>query len=155
MSLSVNTNKNTNPSCSEDIIAVVFLVVVCKSRSGIHFKLLKSDNICNFYTNLNIEKIGSCFGGKTIITDIWQKGIFRFIVLREKKYVHRSFFTILPSFQYMSNKQQNEVGYSMRFWKVEIYNYQNLVQFSFSPAFRQHISSMLHLFRQYFLTYAI
>ena len=56
--------------CYMKYFDLVFLVIVCKSRSGIHFKLLKSDNICSFYTNLNIEKIGSCFGGKTIITDI-------------------------------------------------------------------------------------
>jgi hypothetical protein len=40
----------------EIIHFLVFLVVVCKSRNGMHFKLLKSDNICSFYTNLNIEK---------------------------------------------------------------------------------------------------
>jgi hypothetical protein len=64
--------------CYMKYFDLVFLLVVCKSRSGIHFKLLKSDNICSFYTNLNIEKIGSCFGGKTIITDIWNIGHLSF-----------------------------------------------------------------------------
>jgi len=35
--------------------------------------------------------------------------------LIEKKYVHRPFFPIMLSFQYISNKQQNEGGHSMRF----------------------------------------
>ena len=103
--------------CYMKLFDLVFLVVVCKSRNGIHMKLLKSDNICSFYTNLNIEKIGSCFGGKTIITDIWKIGHLPFHSSdRKKKYVSRSFFTILPSFQYISNKQQNEVGR----WKSKI-----------------------------------
>jgi hypothetical protein len=64
---------------------MVFLVVVCKSRSSIHLKLLKSDSICNFYTNLNIEKIGNCFGGKTIITDIRKIGHVSFHSSDRKK----------------------------------------------------------------------
>ena len=106
--------------CYMKYFDLVFLLVVCKSRSGIHFKLLKSDNICSFYTNLNIEKIGGCFGGKTIITDIWKIGHLSFHSSDRKKMCTSILFYILPSFQYMSNKQQNEVGYSMRFWKVEI-----------------------------------
>ena len=51
---------------------LVFLVVVCKSRNGMHFKLLKSDNICSVYTNLNIEKYAVVLAGKPIITDIWK-----------------------------------------------------------------------------------
>ena len=47
-----------------------FLVVVCTSRNGMHFKLLKSDDICSFYTNLNIEKYAVVLAGKPIITDI-------------------------------------------------------------------------------------
>jgi hypothetical protein len=47
-----------------------FLVVVCTSRNGMHFELLKSDNICSFYTNLNIEKYAVVLAGKPIITDI-------------------------------------------------------------------------------------
>jgi hypothetical protein len=34
-----------------------------------HFKLLKSDNICSFYTNLNIEKYAVVLGGKPITND--------------------------------------------------------------------------------------
>jgi hypothetical protein len=71
--------------CYMKLFDLVFLVVVCKSRNGIHMKLLKSDNICSFYTNLNIEKIGSCFGGKTIITDIWKIGHLPFHSSDRKK----------------------------------------------------------------------
>jgi hypothetical protein len=41
-------------------------VVVCKGRNGMHFKLLKSDNICSFYTNLNSEKDAVVLAGKPI-----------------------------------------------------------------------------------------
>jgi hypothetical protein len=45
-------------------------VAVCKSGDGMHFKLLKSDNICSFYTNLNIEKYAVVLAGKPITIDI-------------------------------------------------------------------------------------
>jgi hypothetical protein len=47
-------------------------------------------------------------------------------------------FNIFP----MNNKIKLDIQWV--FWKVEIKNYQNLVQFSFSPAFRQQISSMIY-----------
>jgi hypothetical protein len=43
---------------------------IFKSRNGMHFTLLKSDIICSFYTNLNIEKYAVVLAGKPIITDI-------------------------------------------------------------------------------------
>jgi hypothetical protein len=135
---------------------LVFLVVVCKSRFGMHFKLLKSDNICSFYTKLNIEKYAVVLAGKPIITDIWKIGYLSFHYSDRKKICTSTlFFLLCFPFNIFPINNKMKLDIQCVFWKVEIKNYQNLVQFSFSPAFRQQISSMLHLFRQVFLTYAI
>jgi hypothetical protein len=49
----------------------VLVSITCVLVSiGMHFKLLKSDNICSIYTNLNIEKYAVVLAGKPITTDI-------------------------------------------------------------------------------------
>ena len=72
---------------------MVFLVVVCKSRNGMHFTLLKSDNICSFYTNLNIEKYAVVLAGKPIITDIWKIGHLLFHSSDRKKICTSTLFS--------------------------------------------------------------
>jgi hypothetical protein len=65
----------------------------------------------------NIEKIGSCFGGKTIITDIRTIGHLSFHSFDRKKICTSILFNILPSFQYISNIERPSriISYSINF----------------------------------------
>jgi hypothetical protein len=91
----------------------------------------------------------SVLARKPIITDIWKIGYLSFHYSDRKKICTSTlFFLLCFPFNIFPINNKMKLDIQCVFWKVEIKNYQNLVQFSFSPAFRQQISSMLHLFRQ-------
>jgi hypothetical protein len=93
-------------------------VVVCKSRNGMHLKLLKSDNICSFNTNLNIEKYAVVLAGKPIITDIEHLSFHS----SDRKKMCTSTFFLLLCFPFnifpINNKMKLDI--ECVFWKVEI-----------------------------------